>query len=337
MVYKGGSALVTIKDIAEMAGVSRTTVSRVLNNSGYVSEDARKRVEKVIEDTGYAPSEHAKSLRTKKTKVIGVILPTIQTETPSRIVTGLGKELSENGYQILLANTNLDKAKEIEFLELLRLRQVDGIVLIATNTDPILLEKIREINIPVVIVGQEVGEDFMYVTYDDYHAARDITSLLIQKGHKKIGFIGVDEADRSVGYLRKKGYLDEMKANGLKVDPEWVQKAIFNINSGQQAMEDILTKAANPPTATIAVTDRLAIGAMSYLRENEIQIPEQMAIAGFGASEMSQYLIPSLTTVDYQNEKAGEEAAKQLLAKLHSKKYQEQIILSYRLLVRDSV
>ncbi|WP_010095309.1 LacI family DNA-binding transcriptional regulator [Ornithinibacillus scapharcae] len=329
--------MVTIKDIAEMAGVSRTTVSRVLNNSGYVSEDARKRVEKVIEETSYAPSEHAKSLRTKKTKVIGVILPTIQTETPSRIVTGLGKELSENGYQILLANTNLDKAKELEYLELLRLRQVDGIVLIATNTESELLDKIKTLNIPVVIVGQEVEEDIMYVTYDDYHAARDLTSLLIQRGHSKIAFIGVDEADRSVGYLRKKGFLDEMKASGLTVEPEWVQKAIFNINSGHHAMENILSKAVDTPTATIAVTDRLAIGAMSYLRENGIGIPDQMAIAGFGASEMSQYLIPSLTTIDYQNEMAGEEAAKQLLAKLHSKKYQEQIILSYRLLVRDSV
>src|SRR5690606_35553402 len=125
--------MVTIKEIAEMAGVSRTTVSRVLNNSGYVSEDARKRVEKVIEETGYVPSEQAKSLRTKKTKVIGVILPTIQTETPSRIVTGVGKELSKNGYQILLANTNLDKQKEVDYLDLLRLRQVDGIILIRSE------------------------------------------------------------------------------------------------------------------------------------------------------------------------------------------------------------
>lgn len=320
-----------------MAGVSRTTVSRVLNNSGYVSEEARKRVEKVIEETGYAPSEHAKSLRTKKTKVIGVILPTIQTETPSRIVTGLGKELSENGYQILLANTNLDKTKELEYLELLRLRQVDGIVLIATNTEPALLNKIKSLNIPVVIVGQEVEGDIMYVTYDDYHAARDVTSFLIQKGHRKIAFIGVDEADHSVGYLRKKGFLDEMKANGLTVESEWIQKAIFNIDSGYHAMENIFKTALEKPTATIAVTDRLAIGAMSYLRENGIQIPNQMAVAGFGASEMSQYLIPSLTTIDYQNEMAGEEAAKQLLAKIHSKEYQKQIILRYRLLVRDSV
>src|SRR5690606_11491200 len=250
--------MVTIKEIAEMAGVSRTTVSRVLNNSGYVSEDARKRVEKVIEETGYVPSEQAKSLRTKKTKVIGVILPTIQTETPSRIVTGVGKELSKNGYQILLANTNLDKQKEVDYLDLLRLRQVDGIILIATNTEPKLMEKIKEIKVPVVIVGQE-AEDMMYVTYDDYHAAFDLTSLFIERGHQNIAFIGVDETDRAVGHLRKKGFLDAMESNGLMVEPEWMQTGVFDIDSGHDAMKLIIEKSSKKPTATIAVTDRLAI------------------------------------------------------------------------------
>ncbi|WP_096274175.1 LacI family DNA-binding transcriptional regulator [Paucisalibacillus globulus] len=328
--------MVTIKEIAEMAGVSRTTVSRVLNNSGYVSEDARKRVEKVIEETGYVPSEQAKSLRTKKTKVIGVILPTIQTETPSRIVTGVGKELSKNGYQILLANTNLDKQKEVDYLDLLRLRQVDGIILIATNTEPKLMEKIKEIKVPVVIVGQE-AEDMMYVTYDDYHAAFDLTSLFIERGHQNIAFIGVDETDRAVGHLRKKGFLDAMESNGLMVEPEWMQTGVFDIDSGHDAMKSILEKSTKKPTATIAVTDRLAIGAMSYLKEKGVRIPEQMALAGFGASEIAKYLEPPLTTVDYQNEKAGEQAAKQLLAKIESKNYQKQIILDYRLIIRKSV
>ncbi|WP_026907236.1 LacI family DNA-binding transcriptional regulator [Paucisalibacillus globulus] len=328
--------MVTIKHIAEMAGVSRTTVSRVLNNSGYVSEDARKRVEMVIKETGYVPSEQAKSLRTKKTKVIGVILPTIQTETPSRIVTGVGKELAENGYQIILANTNLDKDKELEYLDVLRLRQVDGIILIATNTEPKLMEKIKGMNIPIVIVGQE-ADDLMYVTYDDYHAARDLTTFFIEKGHTNIAFIGVDEADHSVGYLRKKGYLDAMKSSELAVESNWVETGIFDIESGYEAMKNILTKTTSIPTATIAVTDRLAIGAISYLKEKGIRIPEQMALAGFGASELAKYLDPPLTTVDYQNEKAGEEAAKQLLAKINAKKYQKQIILDYRLIIRKSV
>ncbi|MBP2079598.1 LacI family DNA-binding transcriptional regulator [Oceanobacillus polygoni] len=327
--------MITIKDIAEMANVSRSTVSRVLNDSGYVSEEARKRVESVVKETGYAPSEYAKSLRTKKTKVIGVILPTIQTETPSRIVTGLGRELSKHGYQILLANTDHDKVKELEYLDLLKVRQVDGIVLIATNTDAKLMKKIKEINIPLVMIGQE-AEDVMHVTYDDYRAVRELTRLFIQKGHEKIAFIGVDESDRAVGYYRKKGFLDEMAAQGLSVEQAWVQKAIFDIASGHEAMEKIL-KNTNKPTATIAVTDRLAIGAMSYLKEKGMKIPTDMAIAGIGASEMSQYMEPPLTTVDYQNEKAGEEGAKQILASIESRPLQEKIVMDYRLIIRESV
>ncbi|WP_249869097.1 LacI family DNA-binding transcriptional regulator [Oceanobacillus saliphilus] len=328
--------MITIKDIAELANVSRSTVSRVLNDSGYVSEDARKRVEKVVKETGYVPSEQAKSLRTKKTKVIGVILPTIQTETPSRIVTGLGRELSKHGYQILLANTDHDKEKEIEYLDLLKVRQVDGIILIATNTDAKLMKKIKELNIPLTVIGQE-AEEVMCVTYDDYHAQRDLTRFFIQKGHEKIAFIGVDESDRAVGHFRKKGFLDEMAANGLSVEKAWVEKGIFDIDSGREAMEKILSRAVKKPTATVAVTDRLAIGAMSYLKKQGIKIPQDMAIAGIGASEISQYMNPPLTTVDYQNEKAGEEGAKQILASIESSPFQKKIIMGYRLIIRESI
>ncbi len=319
-----------------MARVSRSTVSRVLNNSGYVSEEARKRVEKVIEDTGYAPSEQAKSLRTKKTKVIGVILPTIQTETPSRIVTGLGRELSKHGYQILLANTDHNIEKEMENLDLLKVRQVDGIVLIATNTEPELLKKLEEMDIPLVIVGQE-ADGMMHVSYDDYHAARELTRFFMEKGHEKIAFIGVDETDRAVGYLRKKGFLDEMREQGLPVEKEWIQKGIFDIESGYEAMNRVVETSEVRPTATFAVTDRLAIGAMKYLKEQGLHVPADMAIAGIGASEMAQYVDPPLTTVDYQNERAGEKAAQQILAKIDSRPFQEKIILDYRLIVRDSV
>lgn len=334
-VRRRGLGMITIKDIAEMANVSRSTVSRVLNNSGYVSEDARKRVEQVIKDTGYVPSTNAKALRTKKSKVIGVILPTIQTETPSRIVTGLGRELSKHGYQILLANTDHQKEKEMEYLQVLKIHQVDGIVLLATNTDKKLIEAIKKLNIPVVVVGQEV-EGLLCVTYDDYQSARELTKYFIDKGHRKIAFIGVDESDRAVGYERKRGYLDEMAANGLSVEQSWVQKGVFNIHSGYEAMQKIL-ETNNKPTATLAVTDRLAIGAMSYLREVGFNIPTDMAISGIGNSEMSQHLNPPLTTIDYENEKAGEEVAKQLLTSMDSQQVAKKIVMDYRLIIRESV
>jgi LacI family transcriptional regulator, sucrose operon repressor len=327
----------TIKEIAEMAKVSRTTVSRVINNSGYVSEEVRKRILKIIEETGYVPSEHAKSLRTKRTKVIGVILPKISTETSSRIVSGIDEVLSENGYQILLANTNLKKEKEIEYINLLKVRQVDGIIFTATNMNENLVKQIHQLNIPIVVIGQEIP-DVTAVVYDDYHAARDITSMFIKKGHKNIAFIGVDESDRAVGFLRKKGYLDVMQEHGFLIENEWIQKGVFDIQSGYKAMKRIMENSINRPTATFAVTDRLAIGAMQYLKEKGFSIPDEMALAGIGASEISNYVTPTLTTVDYLNENAGREAAKLILDKILEKDSStKKITLDYRLIIRDSV
>ncbi|WP_096438413.1 LacI family DNA-binding transcriptional regulator [Alteribacter populi] len=329
--------MVTISDIAKLANVSRTTVSRVLNNSGYVSETARERVHKAIKETGYVPSEQAKSLRTKRTQVIGVILPKISTETASRVVDGIDAELSPRGYQILLANANLQIEKEIEQMKLLQSRRVDGIILLATNIENKLLDAIKELKIPLVALGQDIP-DVSSVVYDDYHAAKQLTEVMIEKGHNRIGFIGVNESDRAVGMLRKKGYLDAMHKYRLPVETSWVQKGIFDIQTGYVAVKKILEASKTPPTAIFAVTDRLAIGALEYLKEKDIKVPDQMAISGIGASEISKYVTPPLTTVDYHNEKAGMRVAALLLDEIENNiEKKRKLSMDYRLIIRDSL
>ncbi|PLR77440.1 LacI family transcriptional regulator [Bacillus sp. V3-13] len=330
--------MITINAIAERAGVSRTTVSRVLNNSGYVSDEARKRVLKVIEETGYVPNEYAKSLRTKKTKVVGVVLPKISTETSSRLVNGIDKVLSVESYQILLTNTNLEPEKEIEYLKLLKSRNVDGIVLSATNVNDELLKEIATLKIPFVAVGQEIP-DVSTVVFNDFYAAKEMAELLINEGYKKMAFIGVDPADRSVGLSRKEGYLAALKEHNLPIEDNWQQTGIFDVQSGYKAMKTILEKTTELPNAVLAVTDRLAIGAMQYLKESGYRIPEDMAVAGMGASEMSKYVSPSLTTMDFNYEKAGEEAARQILKKINEpqEKNKQNIVLNYRIIKRNSI
>lgn len=329
--------MLTIKEIAARANVSRTTVSRVLNHSGYVSEEAKKRVDKVIEETGYIPSENAKSLRTKKTKVIGVILPKISTETSSRLVYGIDERLAKEGYQILLANTNLNPDKEIESLKLLKSRHVDGIILSATNINQDLLDEINQLNIPFVMVGQDV-EGLTNVLYDDYQAAKDMTNLLIKKGYKQIAFIGVDESDQAVGVSRKSGYLDAMKEARLEVEKSWVEKGIFDVESGSECMKRIINKSSKLPTAVLTVTDRLAIGAMQTIKQNGLSIPDDIAVAGMGASELSKFITPSLTTVDFSIEDAGREAAALILEKIEGTHCSgENRNISYRLLERGSI
>ncbi|WP_069798428.1 LacI family DNA-binding transcriptional regulator [Tepidibacillus sp. HK-1] len=329
--------MITINEIAKLANVSRTTVSRVLNNSGYVSDEARTRVLKVIKETGYIPSHQAKSLRTKQTKVIGVILPKISTDTSSRIVSGMDEVFSEKGYQILLANTNLKNEKEIEYLNLLKSRRVDGIILLATNINENLVNEIKHINIPFVAVGQEILH-CSYIVHDDYNAAKTITNILIEKGRKNIAFIGVYELDYSVGVLRKQGYYDALKENGLPIQPSYISIRDFKLESGYKAMEEIAKNNNVFPDGVFAATHRLAIGAMQYLKEKNMKIPDEISVAGIGDSDLSKIYSPALTTIDLEYEEAGRKAAKILLWQIEGKKVHEQkITLGYRLIERDSI
>ncbi|OCA82881.1 LacI family DNA-binding transcriptional regulator [Pseudobacillus wudalianchiensis] len=331
--------MLTIKEIAEMAKVSRSTVSRVLNDSGYVSEEARRRVLAVIEETGYMPSQHAKALRTKKTKVIGVILPKISTETSGRVVNGINEVLQDQGYQILLTATNLDYQKEIEYLRLLKSRQVDGIILIATTVNAELVAEIHQLNKPFVAIGQDIPKASS-VTFDDYHAAKEMTNYLIRKGYKNIAFIGVDESDPAVGIHRKQGFMSAMQDAKLTIHKEWMGQANFTIPSGFEAMKRIIRNSPENlrPDAVFAVTDRIAVGAMQYLKKAGFTVPQEMAVAGIGAADISKYIDPALTTIDFENERAGREAAVILLEKIEShKEQQKKVVLNYRVIEGDSV
>ncbi|KIL49800.1 LacI family DNA-binding transcriptional regulator [Jeotgalibacillus soli] len=330
--------MATIKDIAEIAKVSRTTVSRVINDTGYVSDDARERVLQAIKRTGYIPSEYAKSLRTKQTKVIGVILPKISTETVSRMVSGITEELSHYGYQVLLANTNLDPVLEIDYLKLLKARQVDGIILVATNVSDALIKEIHKLTIPFAVLGQEIP-GVTSIHYDDYQAAYDITRHVIKKGHTSIGFIGVPEADQAVGYERKRAFIQAMRDHALPLNEHWIQEAKFDIDSGNEAIKRMFeSRDKLAPTAVIAVTDRLAIGAMQYLKERGLSIPHDIGITGMGNSELSRYVTPPLTTIHYHYKTAGEEVARIILDKIDGKNNDEKkSALSYRLIERDSL
>lgn len=328
--------MTTIKDVAKRAGVSRTTVSRVLNDNGYVSQEAREQVLKAVQEMGYIPSAHAKTMRTKRSDVIGVILPRISTETASRVVNGIEQEFADNGYQILLTNTQLKPEKEIENIKLLKSRQVDGIILLATNRNQDLLNTIKETSIPFVALGQEL-EGITSVVYDDYNAAYSITESLISKGHQHIGFIGVQESDHAVGVLRKQGFVDCMVNHNLTIDENWIQCGNFTFESGYEAAKQLTTSTPSP-TAIFAVTDRMAIGALGYLKEMNIKVPEEMAIYGIGASDLSKHVTPTLSTVDYFNEDAGRQTAQLILDQLKGKILDnKKIKLNYRLIERDSV
>ena len=323
-----------INTIATMAGVSRATVSRYLNN-GYVSDEKRKRIAEIIKQTGYVPSRQAQILRTGRTNVIGVIIPKINSASISRMVSGLSKVLSAAGYQILLANTANVAQTELQYLKLFSdTSSVDGIILSATMLTPEHVEVLDDLTLPHVILGQQL-DGHRCVYYDDYHAVRDITLFALNHG-KHPAFIGVTDEDTSAGLARHKGFLDACHTRGIEPESRAQMVADFNVDSGYLICELLL--AAYPEVDTIVcATDRIAAGAMACLREYGKRIPEDVQVTGVGDSDLARVVTPTMTTVNHHYKSSGEEAARMLLDGLgKAKDSAQQVCMTYELYTRGS-
>ena len=195
-----------ITTVAKLAGVSRATVSRYLND-GYVSDEKRRAIARVIKETGYIPSRQAKILRTGKTNLIGVIIPKINSASVSRMVAGLSSVFNESQYQMLLANTDNRENKEIDYLRVFTEKdRVDGIILVGTILTPEHERALKNLRIPLIVLGQAF-DGFSCVYHDDYHAVREITSHILNRGTKPV-YIGVTELDIAAGQSRHTGFLD---------------------------------------------------------------------------------------------------------------------------------
>ena len=304
-----------INEIAKMAGVSASAVSRYLNQ-GYLSEEKKKRIAEVIEQTGYVPSTQAQMLRTKKTKLIGVIIPKIDSDSISRIVTGISEVLSGAGYQMILANTENQAEKELEYINTFKQNMADGIIHLGTVSTAKHRAAFKSTGIPFVMLGQ-VQENISCIYHDDYHAAVTMTKYVIEKGHQVIGFIGATAKDKAVGVDRKQGFLDAMVESGLPVNEAAVLTGPFSIDNGYQNTSILLDRVPDLD-AVICATDTIALGAIKYLNQHNIKIPDQVAVAGFGDSRVSSILMPALTTIHFYYRESGVEGAKMLLEKLQN-------------------
>lgn len=323
-----------IGEIATLAGVSRATVSRYLNN-GYVSQANKDKIQKVIDETGYVPSIYAKSLRSKKSNLIGVIIPRISSEAVSRVVDGITQALAAQGYDILLGNTNLNGDKEIEYLRIFEKNQVEGIIFLATVITPEHMKVMQQLTVPLVIVGQEV-DGFTAIYHDDYRAAFTMTEHLIQQGYQHIGFIGVTQKDKAVGYERQRGYREALQAYGRVCTDKMIVEGTFTAESGYACMRQL--KEAQPELdAVFCVTDIISIGAMRYLREQNIAIPKGVGVGSIGDYMIAKAVVPSLTTMHYYYEQSGIEAAKLILEYSNEgSTVNKQIQLGYALQTRES-
>ncbi|MFR1865283.1 LacI family DNA-binding transcriptional regulator [Eisenbergiella massiliensis] len=315
-----------INEIAKLAGVSRATVSRYLNN-GYVSDEKKERIQEVIDRTGYKPSTQAQTLRTKKTRLIGVILPKINSDSISRMVAGISVVLKEAGYQLLLANTENREKEELEYLRLFSENHVDGIILIATIITREHKRALKALQVPVVLLGQRL-DGYSCVYQDDCLAARDVSRLLL-RGAGKIGCIGVTQQDEAVGAGRRKGFLEAAGDAGIAEDAVSLLETGFSVEDGYRAMDQLLALCPGAD-AVFCATDSIALGALARLQEAGRQIPEEVALAGVGDTVSGRIVSPKLTSVHFYYKTSGKEAARLLLELLDGNEARKQIKMGYR-------
>lgn len=322
-----------ISEIAKLAGVSKAAVSRYLND-GYLSEEKKQAIAKVIAETGYRPMIQAQSLRTRKTRIIGVVLPKINSFSISTILAGIESVLEKQGFQILLADSHNDPERELESLRLFAHQRVDGVILIATVLTAAHRALLRRMG-PVVVLGQRLrGVNCVY--HDDYNAFYEMTKLVLAKGCRRLGYIGALPKDVAVGAERSRAWADALTAAGMADQAGNTVVAEFSIASGREKARELWEK-FGPLDGVICATDSMAVGALQYLRSQGVRVPGQTLLTGQGASNISEATTPTITTIRYFYEESGTSAARLLLEQLETPDLPaKEIKLGYTLVEQDS-
>ncbi|WP_214740533.1 LacI family DNA-binding transcriptional regulator [Exiguobacterium sp. s48] len=322
---------VTIKDIAELAGVAKSTVSRYLNG-GSVGKATREKLDRVIRDTNYEPNQFAQSLKSKQTKMIGVIVPRLDSYAASRTMMGIDEQLTERGYQMLVVNTAQQTEREIEQLYNLAKQKVAGIIWLGTTVTERHLEAIEAIQIPVLLIGQQ-HDNVHSLVYPDHEAANALGSEFMRWGHRNVVYVGVSETDIAVGQERRDGFLKSFQESGANVR---VIQTTFKIEDaipiGEQLADEVGTV-----SLIVCATDNIALGVLKGLANQGIEVPNDISVSGFGGYDFTEVLHPSITTVHLPYRRTGSKAADMMLQLLHGEHVPMKTFTIFELKVRESV
>lgn len=301
---------VTISDVASHAGVSKTTVSHVLSGNRPVSQDTRSRVELAIEELGYRPDGIARSLRTRRTHMVALIIPDITNPFYPALARGLEREMGGNGYRAFICNSDGVTEQELGFLEDVCDRRVEGIVIDSFHLTADDVHEVTKGHVPVVWIGGSPGTHptFDSVRSDDEHGAFEATAHLIDKGHRAIAMI---DGPAGSGSSRRHGYLRALAEAGLSPTPRHPPRSDWTREAGARALPRLLAVATRP-TAVFCANDRTAIGVLDAAHERAIAVPEELAVVGFDDIEEAAMTSPPLTTVANPALETGRAAARLL-------------------------
>ncbi len=327
----------TISDIAKLAGVSSAAVSRYLNG-GPLSEQKRAAIHAVVEQTGYRPDTAAQTLRTGKMNQVGVIVPSISSQSVGQITAGIASELDTKGYMLLLGNTDQDDQRELGYLATMQRNHVAGIILMGSVYTPQMASALKSCRVPVVVTGQHFPE-VSCVYNNDRGATQELAQRMLERGRKKLVYIGSGEKDVAVGLDRRLGVQDALRAAGCNEELPRVCCNKLTFEEGKRCMAELLHCCPNLD-GVVCATDTLALGAMRVLKDTGRQVGQDVSLAGVGDNWTGSVTEPGLTTVHFYQKQVGIEAARMLLQMLDRSDEPEpvrQINLGYQVVERGSI
>lgn len=336
----------TIVDIAKLAGVAPMTVSRVINESGYVSQEMREKVERAVKELNYHPNGLARSLKRQRTQVVGILLPDIANPFSAELAGGIQDALVERGYSSFISTSERSTERERAALRALFDHRADGLIVATRETKAgnDFLLRLTERDLPMVVVGRTLNHPRVdRVTADHWKGAYEAVEHLISLGHRRIGFIGVQPIN-GAGLLRYQGYLDALRENGLAVDEKLIVGPAAKSGPGYSTQDDgyagmkKLLALKKRPTAVFARNDFTAMGAMCAARDAGLNLPADLSIVGFDNVPLAAYTMPPLTTVHQPTKEQGSEAARLLLERIEggAERERREINLDCHLVIRQS-
>lgn len=321
----------TMKDIAKMAGVAKSTVSRYFNG-GYVKDDTKSKIKKIVDEYDYEPNALAKSMKAKHTKTIGIITPCLDSITASRTLMAMDEYLKSQGYNTLIVNTNHNELRELTSIEHLWKMNVDGIILSATTITMAHHKLAMRLDIPMIFVGQ-LFKNGISIINDDYRAGYDLGKYIRTMNHTDIVYLGVSGKDESVGIERKKGVLTALREDAnINIS---ILETDFTFERARKVINDYLN--THLPTMIICATDNLALACYKEIQERGLKIPDDISVSGFGGYEVSSLVVPSLCTIRFDNELSGEMAGKTMLQLIKYESVAPIQLIGYTLIKGNSV
>lgn len=339
---------VTLMDIARRAGVSESTVSKALNRSSDISEDTTRRIIEIARELNYVPNYRARALARSSSRSVGIVIPDINRHYFAELVQYMRLRLQRADYSMLLCSTDRNPDLERTYLQKFKSGQVDGAII----TYVIDKENMRyaldlvDSGIPVSFVnaywprlpGEHLSK-IPFVAFDFWSGGLEATKYLIELGHRKIGYIGdyyYPQVELFEG--RYEGFCQAMTAAGLEIDDRFVFKYCDSLHHGAQCGRELL-ESSDRPTAMLCMNDELAIGLMHTLQKAGVRVPEDMSIVGADNIELSGFVTPAITTLQFQTRELGEKAADLLLALLGDRQAmptQNPTIFPTELVIRES-